>query len=121
MRSAGASAPTAASKRAVTVRADEATTADFTLRETAVALDEIVVTATRTPTRLRALGSASERVPEREALTRQLVGVRDALRLLPGAAVLTSGGDAPGMNAAISGVVRCVSAAGSEATSVPAA
>jgi vitamin B12 transporter len=55
-------------------------------------LDEIVVTATRAPTRLRALGSASERVPEREALTRQLFGVRDALRLLPGAAVFTSGG-----------------------------
>lgn len=55
-------------------------------------LDDIVVTATRAPTRLRALGSASERVPEGEALIRQLFGIRDALRLLPGAAVVTSGG-----------------------------
>lgn len=57
-----------------------------------VRLDEIVVTATRAPTRLRAIGSASDRITPAEALTRQLAGVRDALRLLPGAAVLTTGG-----------------------------
>ena len=55
-------------------------------------LDEIVVTATRVPIRLRSAGSATDRISESEALTRQLFGVRDALRLVPGATVLTTGG-----------------------------
>lgn len=57
-------------------------------------LDDLVVTAARAPTRLRALGSSADRLGERDLDMRQRFALRDALRLLPGSAVHLTG--APG-------------------------
>jgi vitamin B12 transporter len=57
-------------------------------------LKEIVVTATRSPTPLHAIGSSADRLDAIELRRRQLRSLREALQLIPGGTVLTTG--APG-------------------------
>ncbi|HEV8151021.1 MAG TPA: TonB-dependent receptor [Gemmatimonadales bacterium] len=55
-------------------------------------LKDIVVTATRSPTPLHAVGSSTERLSPEELTRRQLSSLREALQLAPGGTVLLTGG-----------------------------
>ena len=57
-------------------------------------LKDLVVTATRSPTPLRAIGSSADQLGSLELRRRQLRTLREALQLLPGGTVLATG--APG-------------------------
>lgn len=57
-----------------------------------VRLREILVTATRTPTALRAVGSSVDLLRPAELARRHIESLRDALPLVPGGVVLMSGG-----------------------------
>jgi vitamin B12 transporter len=57
-------------------------------------LKDLVVTATRAPTPLHAIGSSADQLGSRELRRRQLRTLREALQLLPGGTVLATG--APG-------------------------
>ncbi len=55
-------------------------------------LEELVVTATRSPTPLHAVGSSADLLLPGELKRRQLFSLRDALQLAPGGVVLGNGG-----------------------------
>jgi vitamin B12 transporter len=55
-------------------------------------LKDLVVTATRSPTPLRSVGSSTDLLRPEELRGRQLTTVREALQLVPGGTVLTTGG-----------------------------
>jgi len=55
-------------------------------------LKDLVVTATRSPTPLRSVGSSTDQLRPEELRRRQLTTVREALQLIPGGTVLTTGG-----------------------------
>ena len=55
-------------------------------------LDELVVTATRSPTPLSTVGSSTDLILPRELRRRQLLSLRDALQLAPGGVILSNGG-----------------------------
>ena len=57
-------------------------------------LEDLVVTATRSPTPLRSVGSSTDQLKPFELRRRQLSSLRDALQLLPGGTVVPTG--APG-------------------------
>lgn len=57
-------------------------------------LKDIVVTATRSPTPLHAVGSSADQLSPEELSRRQLTSLREALQLTPGGTVLVTG--APG-------------------------
>jgi vitamin B12 transporter len=55
-------------------------------------LQELVVTATRVPTSPQAIGSSADRLGPAELERRQLRTLREALQLVPGGTLLTTGG-----------------------------
>jgi len=55
-------------------------------------LEDLVVTATRSPTPLSAVGSSTDLFLPRELKRRQLSSLREALQLAPGGVVLSNGG-----------------------------
>lgn len=55
-------------------------------------LKDLVVTATRSPTPIRSVGSSTDLLRPEELSRRQLTTVREALQLVPGGTVLTTGG-----------------------------
>ncbi len=70
------------------VRGGQAQTSDTTR------VKDLVVTATRSPTPLRSVGSSTDQLRPDELHRRQLTTVREALQLVPGGTILTTG--APG-------------------------
>jgi TonB-linked SusC/RagA family outer membrane protein len=83
----------ASSQQTVTVGADQTVTADFTLNQTAVSLEEIIVTGVAAEVRAREIGNALDAVTSRELEAVPLTTAEEILGgRLPGVTLMQGGG-----------------------------
>ena len=91
----------AGGQQTVTVGADQTATVDFTLAETAVALEEIVVTGTAAEVRAREVGNALDAITSRELEAVPVISAEEVLGgRIPGLTVINSSGQ-PGAGSTV--------------------